>query len=346
MPHVPIKISGKTVHIHKSIVHPDFGKPTVLVENQWDYVAMWLRRHQAKRALFYWDQASHFHSASRQLPKTSSPLTSYYSALNAVKALLISKAVAHSDQHGLHGGHLAAKVHLQNEYVEFEKGGVFPALCQYLGEPIAQDKKEQHSLKDIIYNLPFVHRAYTLTFTSQPELFIPISQPVFVRKAGSSEAWFQCMIRDRKYQTQKTVGVLPGFEHDMGIKDDYVLRRKNRFEWKRGDKLAANIGRLTAYHQVIRKHAFYIRGASRLWYAKRSSEPRGYIGRSCSTLTFAALHRLSELARYTPDRLARHFDAQHNWLLSEFLERALDQLIDQLSSEITGSDFMPPGYAG
>jgi hypothetical protein len=346
MPHVPLKISAKTVHIHKSIVSPDFGKPTVLVENQWDYVTMWLRRHQAKKALFYWDQASHFHYATQQLPKTSSPLTSYYCALNAVKALLISKAVTHSDQHGLHGDYSADKVHLQNEYVIFERSGVFPALCQYLGEPIMHDGEERYSLKDIIYNLPFVHRAYTLTFTSQPELFIPISQPTFVRKAASAEAWFQCTIRDRRYQTEKIVGLLPGFERDVGIKDDYVIRRTKRFEWRRGDKLADNIDRLTRYHQGIRKRVFYIRGTSRLWYLKRGIEPRGYIRRSCTTLTFAALHRLSELARYTPDRLARHFDAHHNWLLSEFLERALDQLVDQLSSEITGSDFMPPGYSG
>jgi hypothetical protein len=58
-----------------------------------------------------------------------------------------------------------------------------------------------------------------------------------------------------------------------------------------------------------------------------------------------ALHRLSELARYTPDLLAQHFDSHHNWLLSEFITLALDQFTDEISAEMTGHEFMPPGVA-
>lgn len=55
------------------------------------------------------------------------------------------------------------------------------------------------------------------------------------------------------------------------------------------------------------------------------------------------MHRLSELARYTPTLLAKHFEAQHNWLLSEFIARALHQFVDEISAEITGQEFMIPG---
>ena len=61
------------------------------------------------------------------------------------------------------------------------------------------------------------------------------------------------------------------------------------------------------------------------------------------TITFAAMHKLSEMARYTPDKLARHFDCQHNWLLSEFITSAPNQFIDEISSELTGHEFMLPG---
>jgi hypothetical protein len=341
MPQIPIKLKGKVLHVHKAIVDPDFGKPTVLVENQWEYVAMWLRRNSTPRSLFFWDQANHFYQATQALPKTSSPLTSYYCALNATKALLISKNIPHSDQHGLRGGHTSEKSHLQNEFVKFLSSGVFPAFCSYLGEPVSSEK---FTLKDILYNLPFVHRAYTLTFTSQPEMFIPVDNPTFVRKERSSEAWFRCSIREKRYQSEKTVNIIPGFERDLAIVDEYVVRAKKRFKWKRGDSEQNNLQRLILYHQGIRKRVFYIKGQSRLWYLKRDESPKGSIARSATTLTYAALHRLSEQARYTPDRLARHFDARHNWLLSEFLDRALDQFIDQISSEITGNDFMPPGY--
>jgi len=55
------------------------------------------------------------------------------------------------------------------------------------------------------------------------------------------------------------------------------------------------------------------------------------------------MHRLSELARYSPKSLANHFESRHNWLLSEFISTALYQFIDEISSEITGQEFMVPG---
>jgi YaaC-like Protein len=60
-------------------------------------------------------------------------------------------------------------------------------------------------------------------------------------------------------------------------------------------------------------------------------------------MTFAAMHRLSELAHYTPMKLARHLDCQHNWLRSEFVATACSQFVDEISSEITGQEFMIPG---
>ena len=61
------------------------------------------------------------------------------------------------------------------------------------------------------------------------------------------------------------------------------------------------------------------------------------------TLIYAAMHRLSELARYSPDVLDKHFSGQHNWLMMEFISSALDQFIDDIASEITGQDFMVTG---
>jgi len=44
-------------------------------------------------------------------------------------------------------------------------------------------------------------------------------------------------------------------------------------------------------------------------------------------------------------RLSRHFECQHNWLLSEFISSAPAQFIDEISSEMTGREFMTPGRA-
>jgi YaaC-like Protein len=90
---------------------------------------------------------------------------------------------------------------------------------------------------------------------------------------------------------------------------------------------------------------FYIAGPQRLWYLKRGGNIQGIVSRSSMTMTFAAMHKLSELARYTPERLARHFECHHNWLLSEFIASAPAQFIDEISAEMTGQEFMMPGRA-
>jgi hypothetical protein len=106
-----------------------------------------------------------------------------------------------------------------------------------------------------------------------------------------------------------------------------------------------NLDRLVAYHDKVRRSMYYIKGITRLWYLKREGSHQHRIERSSLTLTFMALHRLSELARYSPDALMRHFESRHNWLLSQFIVRGLEQFLDELAAEITGHDFMAPSYS-
>lgn len=327
-------------------MHPDFRSKTVLVTDTWDYVRMWLQRNKKDKALFYWEQAAQFHQATLQLPNTSAPLTAYYSFLNAAKTLLTVRSVSYSDYHGVSGESKSERAHLSHELIKFHGGGLLAGLCKYIGESA---NNETYTLQDILYNLPFVHRAFILTFSSWPELFTPISNPRFVRKSRSAEAWCCTNVNDDRYATQHTINKLPaGFEQDgspeLTEKGQFVIRKKSRFNWKRGNgEEAGNLQRLTDYHRKIRKHLMYIHGPSRLWYIKRGDGPNGYIDRCSLTLTFAAMHRLSELARYNPTLLSKHLASQHNWLLSEFITTARYQFIDEISSEITGQDFLIPG---
>lgn len=342
MAFIPLKIGAQEVTFRKASVQPDFRAPTVLVSDPWDYVEMWLKRSGKKDVLFYWQQARHFFSASTGLPKTASPLTSYYCFLNAAKALLLQKGITFSEKHGVSGEPQGEKAVLANETVTFNQSGILAGLCNYFGEPA---QNETYCLKDIFYNIPYIHRAYTLTFSSQPELFFPIERPCYVRKSSSSEAWFCAEIINTKFKNQHTINKLPeGFERDIGANDKWVIRRKNRFAWKQGKaEFKNNIERLTGYHQATRKNIFYIQGHLRLWYFKRGGVPQGIIQRSPLTLAYGAMHRLSEIARYEPLLLAKHFERQHNWLLSEFLATAPYQFCDQIAVEITGQDFMMPG---
>lgn len=341
----PIQINSRPVTLHKAIIEPDFNDKTVLVEDTWEYVDMWLRRNNKKEALFFWEQTKGFYDATSALPKTSAPLTAYYCFLNAVKTLLIVKGRTHIGKHGVTGYNTGNKTALINEKVKFMVGGVLSELCYYFGETITAGG-QIYTLKDIFYNLPFIHRAYNLTYENQPELFIPISNPVYVNKieAGNREAWVCALILDEKYTSQNTMNKLPTtFEKDLGVSDKVLIRKKQRFTWStsQADK-AANLQRLNNYHKSVRKDIVYIHGTSRLWYIKRGGV-NNLIDRNILTLTFSAMHRLSELSRYNPATLTKHFECQHNWLLSEFINNAPAQFIDAISSEITGKEFGRPG---
>lgn len=302
---------------------------------------MWLRRNGSKDACFFWRQAKSFYKATTTLPNTSAPLTAYYSFLNAAKCLLTVRGCVYSDKHGVSGRTVPGRTSLANELVTFQGGGVHAALRQFLGDGTA---KCQYSLKVLLYNLPFVHRAYTLTFRV-PELFIPISQPAFVRKRRSTEAWIQFEIPGR-YGTQKTFAAFPkGWEHDPTDTNAFTVRKRDRFQWSRKLSKSDNMERLVAFHREVRRDLQFISGASRLWYIKRrpAKVTAALVDQSSLAITFAVMHKLSELARYTPRRLDKHFIAKHNWLLSEFLSLAPSQFIDEIASEITGYEFLPVG---
>lgn len=337
-----ITIHDKPVTVRKSIKRPIFAGKTVLSWDTWDYVALWLERHGFGEALFYWKQARYFYDATMTLEKTASPLTAYYCFLNATKALLRVKGERFTDQHGVAGDrNFKGSVNLGSDSVTFQPSGVLAGLSHYLGEPTTQ---QTYSLKDMLFNLPFVHRAFSLTYSSHHELFFPIATPTFVRKNKSDEAWCQFVVTEEQQQDKYFLKILPGvLERDSGQPKQFIVRFKDRFKWKWGGDKTGNQLRLCGYHMKVRKHLFYMHGVKSLWYVKRASNVHGYIERGPLTLSYAVMHRLSELARYDPLRLEKHFASQHNWLLAEFIKAAPVQFIDQVSSEITGFDFLPPG---
>jgi hypothetical protein len=345
VPFENIVYKGKDLTVHKAVTAPDFGGKTVLVTDTWDYVDLWLRRSGKPTARFYWQQARSFYEATHELPKTASPLTAYYCFLNATKALLAARGVHSGDQHGVSGHTSPGRTSLSKEQVKFKPSGVLGSLCSYLGEPVPAGG-QTYSLDDLLYNLPFVHRAYDLTFESASELFLPIAEPRIVRSTKTHEAWFVAEFT-KKYANKAALAKLPAsFEQELGADNEkqILFRSKQRFDWRPRDK-QASLARYKNFHRALRKHLFYIAGPQRLWYVKRGGNIQGLVSRSSITMTFAAMHKLSELARYTPERLARHFECHHNWLLSEFIASAPAQFIDEISAEMTGQEFMMPGRA-
>jgi hypothetical protein len=338
MPAHRLHIAGKPVRLHGCLAHPDFRTQRVLCSDPFDFVALWLKREHKKDAQLYWEQAAHFFHASKALPTISSPLTTYYCFLNATKALLSAKGQSFTEVHGVGGRSIAGRASLSNEVVDFLGGGILPALCAYLEEPTNAGKA--FTLQELLWQMPFVHRAYCLSYRGATELFIPLISNCFMRRDRSKEAWFQAEI-DRRYVNAHTERLIrPGFE----LVDDngrHFIRRRRRFRWS-GRAIENSVVQFKKYHKTIRRRILPIFASENRWYLKKSVAGSEAIQNSQLTLMFAAMHRLSELSRYDPVAFSSHFNVNHNWLLSEFIRMAPAQFIYGVSSEITGLEFIRP----
>ena len=103
-------------------------------------------------------------------------------------------------------------------------------------------------------------------------------------------------------------------------------------------------GELKALNDNMRKHFSYIRGVRRLWYLKKvNADTSDILNIPEMILNMAAMHRLSEIARYKPEQLNRLMTSRENWLLHEYITLSLDQFIDELACQITHGDIMCVG---
>ena len=343
MAHKDIILSKKKVRLHKAFIKPDFNKPTILVSDHFDYVELWLKQQKQTAALHFWEQSRNFYNATLSIPIESKPLTAYYCMLNAAKALLVTKSINFSDLHGCSGINTQdIKTSLVSERITIKTDGIIPATSKYFGD-ISPLGKSIH-LKNVLYNIPFIHRAFTTTYSDR-NIFIPLTDPHFVTSKKSNEAWFAARISDKQYQDPRIIQSQRGWEISTSEhgSTEFWIRRKRRFRWKHGQR-AQNMAKLQRYHCKIRRDVKYIFGQTAMWYLKRNPKDQKIYHWPIPALILIAMHRLSELCRYDPKRLSRHFESQQNWLLAEFLNLAPINFIDNISCEITGRNLMAPGY--
>lgn len=342
-----LSINGKPCELMKAIRYPKYGSKTILTDSSWEYVSLFLKRQSCpgiREASLYWEQAHNFYVASLSLPDSARPLTSYYCILNAAKALLKTQNIPDKqlNHHGISTVRAENnKTNLKDAKTSVKGGGVLPELSKYYQCNMTPDN---YCIFDLMYNIPCIHRAFCVTF-SKPEIFIPISHPVFVKKDQSMEAWLKCTVTGR-YANDVSLKSIPSqFEHDIGVKNEYLLRRKKRFNWDIHKDIGSRKSKLQTYHEKIRQHIFYINSESKLWYIKKHINDADPLSMTTSAvLIFCVFHWLSELVRYDPVLFQKYMKSKQNWLMHEFINKGLDQFIDEISCEITGEDIMCTGY--
>jgi hypothetical protein len=340
---VPLLIEGRELRPHKCIVAPLLATRTVLTNSPWEFVELWLKREKKLSALFFWKQAREFHVASRGMGLESAPLLHYYSFMNAAKALLEAKGVAFEPIHGVRSHNLrpnGERPALSNEGIRILSRGVLPALSTYLGET---ESENIHNLQDVLFNLPYIHRTYCLTFKNQNDMFLPLANCRYLLDDSSMNAYFAANLSADLDHKRFIKRLPPTMVKDGLGSGDHAIRSVSSFTVSRPVlKTASDRSAATSFSRSIRSDLNHINGVHTLWYVKGMVSGPKRLNRFPATLTLAAMHRLSEICRYRPTELASFLSGQKNWLLSEFISMAPQQFIDALAAEITGHQFLTP----
>ncbi|MBB4227976.1 YaaC family protein [Rhizobium mongolense] len=336
-----VRLKGKVCRPHKAAIAPILDSRTVLTDSHWQFVELWLTREKQADALLYWRQAREFHAAAKGLSSQASPLPLYYCYLNAAKCLLTAKGVQYDPHHGVREKKRTAnaRIDLSNEGVKLLNRGVAPALSVYFGET---EPNNEHYLKDIFLNLPFIHRTYILSFPAETEVYIPLVDCRFIHDSVTRRAYFAANLsKDFK------AGIIFKRAPSSLIADpDYAgggIRSSASAACDHaGRPTLRDISNIKGLNRLLRGDIEYINGSQTLWYMRTQPSGATLIKRRVPTLTLMAMHRLSELARYKPLELNKHLSSKKNWLIDEFLRMSPSQFIDEIASEITGFQFQIP----
>jgi hypothetical protein len=262
--------------------------------------------------------------------------------MNATKALLSAKGIAFDEHHGVRAHNIRGannNISLSNEGVRIQQKGILPSLAAYIGDT---ELTSIHSLQDLLCNLPCIHRTYCLTYRSQKDLFIPLRKCRYVVDRTTGTAFLVGEISEN-FPTS-TLSRLPINFAAMPSEGPRAFRSTATIAMTRPMRpTAANVAEIKLLHKALRRDLQYIDGAQTLWYLKATSNAGAKrLARSTLTISLAAMHRLSELCRYRPIELASFLSGQRNWLLSEFVQMAPPQFIDEIAAEITGHQVLTP----
>ena len=304
----PICAQNRIIRIGKSYTDKDFKKQTVLTDDIFTYVSFFYQSH--KKAMkfvnpnnrvkygnpskysyeFYWKQAEMFYKAAKTMPIEVKPVASYYCMLNAAKSYIAftsSSADVFVENFGTHGiseDKSSAGNDLANICITHKQKGVFPLFASKLDPDFTtvwayakNGTNYSYSIKTLMYNLPFIHRAYVMTYSKRynkvEELFVPVrvnESPMYF-KANDGKAYMSFELERSSFSANAQsitnsikMAVNRDFSIYMGTGFRLISNRGAR--WNSNGSISKEIKDLT---NDLRKDFVYIRSPKRLWYLKK-----------------------------------------------------------------------------
>lgn len=376
---LPIQHKNQALRMTKAYSAQEFTKHTVLTDDIFTYVSFYFDTHKKSMKYddnskkekygdpsqyhykFYWEQARIFYKSAKSIECEASPVAAYYCILNAVKAYLsftsnsVDDFVEEFGQHGIYEDNGDIGESLSTISIKHKQKGVFPLFANRLDDDFSTKWPAGNggslTLKHILYNLAFIHRAYSMTYSSRDksveELFVPLSPGECPKYHKASDGKAHLIIRlDKKYFSPVATRLPSDVQNT--ISSNFKPCEEDPFSLYSVEGSKKNQGsvssELKTHNTMYRKFFSYIRSNHRIWYIKRSElRNDDVVNLSSMTLIMAAMHRISEIARYKPEQLNRLLKSKENWLIHEFISLALDQFLDEIACEITHQEIMCTG---
>ena len=348
--------------LRKANLDADISSHTVLTDDLFTYVDFFFKTHKKiikdslgkpieQNHIFYWQQAKNFYNASKILPIESAPLPMYYCMLNAVKAYLFYNEKNYEDLkkdfsgHGLKEGSQekdSRELLLNDIYVRRNAWGVFCRFAKTEHDNFdslwPQGECGAVSLKQLMFQLPFVHSAFISTYklARKNEKFIPLAANQSPQFMYSKDNKIKLVVNlDRRYFKQSATTIPE--EIKDAIPNELMVNESNPFQLVSKDYYKKR--EIQNHYNNLRKLFSYIAAEKRIWYLKKAKDEIENL--NSMVLEIAIVHRFSEIVRYKPEQMVKLLSGKENWIVHEFLSLVLDQFIDEISCEITKRDIMP-----
>jgi hypothetical protein len=295
------------------------------------------------RARAFLNQARQYYGAIAEIEPVAKPLLGYYFALNLTKVFLtVSDPPSTSSgslQHGLAQAYRpGVNYSFKRERFKIQRRGVFRLLAERTGMKHCWAANYEMGLHELMPYLPDAYSLYADTYGQAPRL-LPVEGVQLLFGSGKT-AWLRvdvsrAVLQQRQISAARLLdqarvfGSRFTFVHsgdDEGT-NSYELSTPVIYGQKRSEVLQILS---QTFDECLLGCDRSFPGARRFLVLSRQSQLLSH-----EAITFAVLHHLSNVVRYRPGDAERILVSPHAWLLTSWVDRAVEGMLLNLATRIT-----------
>jgi YaaC-like Protein len=331
------------------------GSHFLPLREPWSYAEFHIKNTYSdtvqRTALAFISQAKSFSVAAQAASKDAAPLLWYYCFLNLSKALLSTVHSQKDIDSAVHGisdpadnakGYMALSKQKIRTHSMPKRFSVFSNLCAYFGANHLTASGIDLSVKDMIGQIPSIHRAFMIAF-GKTSSFIKMRVPEFLELKGTphtGEFWLEFELQKEDFgnlsckQTELLAGFGQYFSTIASSGESDICRVTSR----RYKYAARNKATLIAGMQAeLRKMVTTIVLPDGYLYYLMSPKDHSMVVPSPISI-YAVMFYLGSIVRYRPYAFDKLVEKKHTWVIDEFMQICPRQFIIMIINELTQSE--------